>query len=424
MRKILALTAMCLLCTSALAADSVEGKTLSSKNWWDNKFILSTFTSFQHGDNIEKIVALLSEAGLNAMESNCPLEYSANDPTKEEFVRALKACGKYDLKFLITDHKRMTGVSNPPEDALKSLVDDYSSYPALGGYYVWDEPGVDKFGDVRRMYDLLHKLDPKRLCLNAIMPSYGPYKHPKDYADYVRGFVKQVDPPVLSFDFYSVYQTGDSSVPVGVNQDLYRDLALWSNVSLETGKPLWMYVTACQWGANAKPTRATLSFQVYTAIAYGVKGIQYFECRGFSGGAIDFVDAPVNGDGTKGPTFDLFKSFNAEINVKAQILARLKLVKVMHTAPVPLDNAALEPGFWGIKSASDNLTISCLTGPHSKRYLVVVNKDVNFAHDVFLQFEGSTSLVQVPENTQLRGKDNRISFTLAPGGGKLFEIRK
>jgi len=96
----------------------------------------------------------------------------------------------------------------------------------------------------------------------------------------------------------------------------------------------------------------------------------------------------------------------------------------MHTTPVPADNNPLESGYWGIQAASDNLIISCNTDAESRRYLVIVNKNVNEARDVFLQFEDDTNLAQIPEMTLLASKDGKICFTMAPGGGKLFEIAK
>jgi hypothetical protein len=411
-----------LLCGSAAGAIETGEKIVKQKSWWDGKFILSTFASVQKGDDIEKMVSQLHAIGLNTLECNTPLEYSSNDAGKEEIVRTLNACEKYGMKFFVTDHDRLTGVRTPSEAAIKSLVSDYSSFPALGGYYVWDEPGTGDFAAVKNIYEILRKEDPSRLPLNAMLPSYGPYKN---YADYAAEFVKVVDPPVLSFDYYGVIRDdSDKNHPIKISDGLYNDLAVWSKLSTETGKPLWFYASSCHWANVASPTMPVLSAQVFTAIAYGAKGIQYFEARGHTGGKIDFVDAPVNQDGSNGPTFELFKSFDAKIMAMAPWLSKLKLLKVMHTGAVPPENIPLEAGYQGLSEASENLIISFHEGPHAKKYMIVVNKDANSAHDVFLQFSKKIRLLQVPDMTELRSKTNRIEFTLAPGGGKLFEIAR
>jgi len=394
---------------------------MTTKPWWEDTFVFSTFASIQRGDNIEKIIELLAEAGLNAVECNCPLEYRSDDPTHEEITRALVACEKHGLRFFLTDHQRMTGVAEPKLDELKSIVDDYASYPALAGYYVWDEPYTQHFGAVRMMLDTFQSLDPKRLPLNAIAPSYGRHQWPDDYPAFVRQFVSEVDPFVLSFDYYSVSQ--DPNVPdspVNVLQELYRDLALWSSISRETGKPLWFYPSACRWFSVAKPTCGTLRFQVNTAIAYGATGIQYFLARGFSGGPFDFIDAAINPDGTKGPSFDIFKFVNEEVSALAPLYPNMKLEKVTHTAPVPEGNEAFEPGYEGLLEASDNLIVSFMRPPSGQMHYFVVNKDPAHAREIKLRFEKPVGIVSSPGTCEVITKT--VTCRLDAGGMVLLSL--
>ena len=394
---------------------------MTPKPWWQDTFVLSTFASIQQGDNVERIIELLAEAGLNTVECNCPLEYRADDPTREEITRALVACEKHGLRFFVTDHQRMTGVAEPKVDDLKSIVEDYASYPALAGYYVWDEPETQYFAAVRMMFDTLKALDSERLSLNALVPSYGHHRWPDDYPAFVRGFVSAVDPPVLSFDYYSVSQDPNiPDSPVNVSQELYRDLALWSNISRETGKPLWFYPSACKWGGIAKPTLGIIRLQVNTAIAYGATGIQYFQARGFSGGPLDFTDAPINPDGTKGPSFDIFKSVNEEVSALAPLYPIMKLEKVTHTAPVPEDNNTFEPGYEGLLEASDNLIISFMRSPQGQMHYFVVNKDPVQTSEITLRFSNPVSLVREPGRTEPLGSD--VAYKLEAGQAILLSL--
>jgi len=140
----------------------------------------------------------------------------------------------------MTDHNRMTGVTNPKEEDLKNLVNEYGAYPGLGGYYVWDEPRGN-FDAVKKTFSVLRAADPSRLPLVAMIPSYGPWKHPDEYPAFARSFVKEVDPPVLSFDYYAMRGSPGQYIQ---SESVYLDLELWSSLSVETGKPLWMYVTS------------------------------------------------------------------------------------------------------------------------------------------------------------------------------------
>lgn len=392
-----------------------------NKYWWQDKFILSTFAAFRPGDDIEKSVELLSEAGLNAIECNTPLQYRAEDLPRAETIRALEACEKYGVRLFVTDHHRFTALPEPSLDDLKSVVDDYAHYPALGGYYVWDEPHTEYFPACRKMFDEFQKMDPQRLPLCASLPSYGPYEFPDAYPEHVSKFVEVVDPPVLSFDYYAVRKNEQGEdFPVHIETGIYRDLALWSDISVRTGKPLWFYVTSCWRSVFAKPTRATMSFQVYTAIAYGVKGIQYFMARNFTGGEVDFLDAPLDLNG-KSDKYDVFKKFNQEIVALSPYLMRIKPKLIMHTAPIYDGCREFEPGYAGLVAADDNLVVAFHESDDSETYLIIVNKDANQPRKITLEFASPTALTSLPNCDVLRA-ENTISLDMEAGGGRVFKV--
>jgi hypothetical protein len=397
-------------------ADQTKNDAAEATKWWNQQFVLSAFTSVQNNDNIEDVIANFSEAGLNALEANTPLEYRAEDLTPENLIRTLNACEKHNIKFFITDHKRTTGVKNPKESELKDLVKEYAKFSALGGYYVWDEP-TGNFDAVKESFRIFQAADPSRLPLVAFIPSYGPWHHPDKYPAMVRKFMKEVDPPILSFDYYSVKGNAGK---YSVNQGVYQDLALWSSLSLETGKPLWMYVTSCKWQSD--PSLETLRGQVYSAIAYGAKGIQYFVAKSFTGRKPSFDGAPLNMNGSKSKFFDTFKEFNQEIKAIAPVIMKIKLTRIMHTKPVPADNISFAP-YLGINAVPDNLIISFHKSTDGHDYLLLVNKDLNAEHQITLGVDSGVSLVLLPDRTEKKRTENKISFEIPKGGGMLFEIR-
>lgn len=416
----MATVGLCLALSGHVAARTGDRDAAPDARWWKEQFVLSTFASVRPGDDIEAVVGSLAEAGLTALESNTPLQYKAERLSREEHIRVLEASERSGLRYFVTDHGRMTHQTEPSREAIESLVEDFAGYPALGGYYVWDEPKPEQFEAVARMYRWLQALDPDRLPLNAMLPSYGPYKYPDDYPRYVRAFVETVDPPVLSFDFYGLVQQEDGSVAVAPR--LFQDLALWSEVSVETGKPLWFYAAACQRDQMAEPTRATISFQVYTAIAYGAKGIQYFMARDFTGGPVDFTGAPLRADGTPGPLFEAFKNLNGEISSLSEAILPLTVQQVVHTAPVPPESEAFEPGMASLADAPDDLILALHHDPDGRRYLVVVNRDLSAQRDVTLEFAEALAVVRLPEGEQDPEPDRQMPLVLPAGGGALLRL--
>ncbi len=396
-----------------------------SAPWWEETFTISTFASCRPGDNLEKFVSGLHGLGFNAMETNTPLEYHAEDLSVEEQRRILDLCQRHGMRYFVTDHKRLTGVGNPSEEALRELISDYSNHPALGGYYVWDEPGREQFASVVRTYAILRANDPEHLPLNAMVPSYGPYRWPDDYPAFARQFVETVNPPVLSFDFYALGKNPEGGAP-GVVPTLYRDLQLWSDLAIEKGRPLWFYPSAVSWGGVVEPTLATLRFQVSVAMAYGAKGIQWFMARDFTGGSIDFTGGALTMQGEKGAAWRPLRQVNRWMARLGPTVMTLRREGLAHTAPEPPDVNRFVPGFAGLESASDNLILAdhrAVRGREKgERYLWVVNRDLGAETVAELRFTRSIALTEAGSNRVLNSsKKHRVR--LEPGEGKLF-LRK
>ena len=257
---------------------------------------------------------MLAELGLTHFELNTPLEYRAEDLTDDELSSTLAAANEVGLGVFLTDHRVFTAMSDLNEKSLAEYVARWSSFPAVAGYYVWDEPRREDFAAVKRIHDCLRSLDPSRLPLVALLPSYGDYHHPDDYRDYVTTFVNLIDPPVLSFDFYPCRRDEAAQVDI-VWPDFLKDLQVFWEVSRDTGKPFWYYAACCDWTSAARASDATIGLQVWTAVAFGASGIQYFLARDFHGGDLELSNTPIVGEGRWGPTADAVKAVNAGLRV-------------------------------------------------------------------------------------------------------------
>lgn len=413
--------------STAQPAQTTSGslnQTMQRDGWWNKTFVISTFAGVRKGDDIEKVVALLSEAGLNALESNTPLEYKAEDLNTSEHLAVLKACEKHGMRYFVTDHERLTGVKNPDKEKLASLVADYSKCPALGGYYVWDEPGPDDFKAVAKSFRILRELDPAHLPLNAMVPSYGPWKD-MAYYNLATQYVQTVQPDVLSFDYYALSRDASSSSGVKLSPDLYRDLALWSGLSRIHKKPLWFYPASVQWGSMATPTSATLRFQVYTAIAYGAKGIQYFTAREFTGGSIDFTHAPILANGKPGELFNDFREVNRELARLGPTLIRTTSEQVVDSSLTP---QVVTPwhSLWDIlESIPEHVSVALHTDRQLNKYLVIVNRQIDAPQQVTLKPLQGVKLQLLPEKTALpQDAQGAAVLSLPAGGGAMLAVSK
>ena len=117
--------------------------------------------------------------------------------------------------------------------------------------------------------------------LRAAMPDKWPYVNLFPYrvtagrlgtatmTTYVRMLVKTIGQPFLSYDNYSL-----------VNGEMldyfYTNLEIVRRLGLETKTPFWNCILANAHFNYMEPSDATFHLQVYSTLAYGGRGIQYF----------------------------------------------------------------------------------------------------------------------------------------------------
>lgn len=394
--------------------------------WWSNTFLISTFSAVRHGDEIPKIVAALHELGFNALESNTPLEYRAQDLSRTEHVAVLKACKRYGMRYFVTDHERLTGVAEPTEEGVLGVIEDFGGYPGLGGYYIWDEPRLEDFPSVQRAAEIVRAHDASRLPMVAMLPSYGPYRWPEAYPAFASQFMRLVDPEVVAFDFYGVRQNTPHSPP-SVNAFLYRDLQLWSDLARAYDRQLWFYGSAVGWGPMAAPSLATLRFQAAAALTYGARGLIWFMARDYIGGAVDFTGGALDAQGEPGPIYADLARVNYWMRDLAPTLLSLVVRRVVLTDPVPAQAQGFSRGFAGLTLASGNL----LLGEHvpdvngagaRDRYLWVVNRDLEHQKLGELSFRCAVTVAEVAADAIPEASTSQHQLQLDAGEGKLLRI--
>ena len=90
-----------------------------------------------------------------------------------------------------------------------------------------------------------------------------------DYDSYVRMLVKTIGQPFLSYDNYSL-------VNGEMLDSFYTNLEIVRRLGLETKTPFWNCILANSHFNYMEPSDATFNLQVYSTMAYGGRGIQYF----------------------------------------------------------------------------------------------------------------------------------------------------
>jgi hypothetical protein len=211
----------------------------------------------------EEIVA----AGFTIVGPPCE---GGTDPDQNR--RALAVAARHGLKMWIADARFNERARTLPEweQQLATAVASYKGHPALGGYFVTDEPSARQFDDLALIVSRLRQNDPASPTYINLVADYVPGDlGAPTYRDYVERFVDTVRPSLLSYDYYPFGPTSDRPT-------FFTNLALVRDVAQRHELPFMLIVLAMPHLVYRNPTEAELSWQVYHALAYGARGISYF----------------------------------------------------------------------------------------------------------------------------------------------------
>ncbi len=245
-----------------------------------------------------------------------------------------------------------------------------------------------------------------------------------DYDSYVRMLVKTIHQPFLSYDNYSL-----------VNGEMldyfYTNLEIIRRLSMEANTPFWNCILANSHFNYMEPSDATFSLQVYSTMAYGGRGIQYFTY--FAPEVGNYRLAAVDQFGNRTPTWDLLRRINQQIHALAPTLIGLHSTGVYHYPDVPEQGQPLSASKL-IRSvvmtqryvrppAGGRFLIGELEDNAHRPYFLIVNKDLknSFQFHIELRQEGH-KLIRISSYSGKKEAFGGEMNWLAPGAGILFRV--
>ncbi len=248
-----------------------------------------------------------------------------------------------NLRLMASDQR----ISRPYMFGFPSLVEKLYSSSVFYGMNV-DEPRENSFSHLANWTQYFNSpqlrpwVSDKLLYVNLFgVPAE------KNYVTYVKRWIEIGHPRVLSFDNYAVWddtraaQFGDD-IGADWGRDYFFNLEVFRQASLQTELPYWVWILVHRhWSTYSKryyrrATEADIRFQVYSALAYGAKGILYY----------NFWNPPLNENPNgwheeeaildyEGYETDLYRpvaAVNAEVLALGDLLLSLRSVGVYHVA--------------------------------------------------------------------------------------------
>jgi hypothetical protein len=342
-------------------------------------------------------------------------------------VKYIRAAG---LFCYVTD-KRANGYNwkQLPSDEiirknLASLAAEVGSDSAVLGFVLSDEPNAAEILGIAHVEKILREIMPNKIGYVNILPSIATQSQhgASSYEAYVRMIPEVLHLPFISYDNYSL-------VEGHMRDQFYTNLEIIRRISLDTKTPFWNCILANTHFDYMEPSDATLHLQVYSTLAYGGRGLEFFTYltypeNNFRLGAIDEF-------GGKTPTWGMVQRINYELNVLAPIMATLHSTGVYHSPDVPEGGQPLSQSrlVKSVEATQRNIithpaTAQFLVGEfedaRSRPYFMVVNKSLteSFAFDVKLSQGAKLNCIS-PYSGRV---DSHSVDWLAPGAGKLCRI--
>jgi hypothetical protein len=272
----------------------------------------------------------------------------------------------------------------------EAIVRRFMNHPALAGYFLMDEPVLKDFVGLAEWAKKIEAIDNRHFCFVNLIACIHPEKTDAlgtpTYDDYVRTFITEVPVKQISFDFYPVLNTG-------IHEWWYKGLEIVSAESKKSALPFWGFALASSYNnLHPAPTLAALRLQLFTNLAYGAQGLEYWAYRMNSG----LRSAPIGMTGQRTPVYDLIKEVNKEVQAYAGVFAGSKVVSVRHTGTIiPRGTMRLDilpPAIKILETDGEGALVSFLENGDNS-FAVVINRSLQ--NNLLLIIQGDESLKKV-----------------------------
>jgi hypothetical protein len=210
-----------------------------------------------------------------------------------------------------------------------SVVRLFKDHPANGGYFLEDEPGISHLERLSILSKRIEKIDNTRFTYINFMPlndtnNYFPAI--EDYSTYLKRFATEIPLKVLSFDHYPIMLNY-------IRPTWYLNLEIIKKTSDELSIPFWSFAMSSAHLTYPIPNKEHFRMQVYSNIAYGTKGIQYFTY--WMPDRNPYISGPINSKGNRTNEYYILKEINNEIQKLSHIYLSCNSYDVSFYGNVP-----------------------------------------------------------------------------------------
>lgn len=322
----------------------------------------------------------------------------------------------------------------------RSIIDTLKNNPVIGGWRICDEPRAEEFSKWKKVYDYVAQADPTHIpYINLVGPEAGSYflGECKNFQTFLNEFQHIFKPAVWSYDTYPIsVKNGKLNINYG---NFYEAFEIFSKLSKITQRPFWAYCQSMSYKNKSieRPaaTLSYLSFEAFSALGYGAKGIVYWTySQRRSHGPSAYLSALVDLNGKKTKAWYAARQVNGEIQALKDVFLNTQYVDTWHTGG---DIPSVSKRFFGnhgclktISGGNKGFQISLLESVNFS-YIVIVNKDVQKNQKINISFLDNYAITLLTptesgENYIIKEKNLSGTFkqTIAPGRYLILRYNK
>lgn len=369
--------------------------------------------------------AEMAGAGLNLA-----LSAWADSGRVEDNLARLDLAAAQGMKCIVLDERFSPFVDDtldPASAAGGALIDTilsaYRGHPAFLGLNLGDEPPVEKWPRLERLFAALRQHDPEHPAWNNLLGRLA-FADRASWERYTRDYLARFQPAVLCNDHYEFMLSGDRG-------QFVENVAGLSAMAREAGVPFWAIVLLVQHLDYRAVTEGELRWQVSLLLAYGARGIGYFTYwTPAPDPELDWHPAVITYDGRRTPWYPVLADFNRRVRPAGETLASLDWISSTHAGGTPPGGLPFVPDSL-LAAVEGRAAIGQFADSLGTRYLLVANRDSLSSGRVRLTFSRAVHLARQdgPDGSwsALSTADHplapRVEIVLAPGDFTLLRAR-
>jgi len=349
---------------------------------------------------------------------------------EEAIRRSLDYAQANDLKVLVRDTK-LNALGMDQLGQTKELVSMYANHPAYMGHVFYDEPSSQEFERLAALKEEYSKHAPDGLAYVNLFPTYASLDQKGGTStEYVQKYLSIFKPKVLSYDHYPFLTKPPGSESADITEDYFYNLELIRSESVKHNVPFWLFIQTISFNLSHRdPTEEEIRWQVYTSLAYGAKGIQYFTYwTPEPAGGETFGEGMIDLQGNQTKHYGEVQRLNREVQSIGPKLMNLTSEGVIHYGNEPALIAEPKLSFDPIEGiAGDPAIIGCFSDDKGRQSILAVNASFQQSSVTTITVKPDIKRVtwwKNGESGESKVIDGEVKLELQPGQGTWVEFKK